>query len=252
MKSRDIKKFRNTYVEYAGVYGKDGLALAVLFDEKDTIKQMGGKWNPAPEGEEGGHWSMGKSQLGDAGLQYLNDHKMIVGPQGELNGEECKAFVEDYNCIQYKVRKPGDDQVYTFSFYADVGLVSFDWPAGGNYGKSLWMDTDNGRAMWDTYMADEYRLITGEAPVEETLQKEKHQTFLLQSCLRQSIMYNVMVTPYKQIHLANMAHVPHPHEINVLGELQDEDLSEFIDEQGGLTGAGQQVLGEMDNNREFI
>ena len=169
MKSREITKFRKTYVEYAGVYGKDGLALAVLFDEKDTIKQMGGKWNPAPEGEEGGHWSMGKSQLGDDGLRYLNEHKMIVGPQGELNGEECKAFVEDYNCIQYKVRKPGDDQVYTFSFYADVGLVSFDWPAGGNYGKSLWMDTEKGRAMWDTYMADEYRLIAGVTPVEETL-----------------------------------------------------------------------------------
>ena len=34
MKSREMTKFRKTYVEYAGVYGKDGLALAVLFDEK--------------------------------------------------------------------------------------------------------------------------------------------------------------------------------------------------------------------------
>ena len=75
-------------------------------------------------------------------------------------------------------------------------------------------------------------------------------------------IYKVMVTPYKQIHLEK-AHVPwnsntkgwsvpHPLEINVLGELQDEDLSEFINEQGGLTGAGQDVLGDMDSKREFI
>jgi hypothetical protein len=61
-----------------------------------------------------------------------------------------------------------------------------------------------------------------------------------------------MVTPYKQIHLANMAHAPHPLEINVLGELQDEDLTEFIDEHGGLTGAGQEFLGDMDSRGEFV
>ncbi len=65
-------------------------------------------------------------------------------------------------------------------------------------------------------------------------------------------IYKVMVTPYKQIHLANMAHVPHPHEINVLGELQLDDLSELINEHGGLTGAGQDVLGDMDNRGEFV
>ena len=168
MKSRDIKKFRKTYVEYTGVVGKDGLALAVLFDEKDEIKRMGGKWNPAPEGEEGGHWSMGKSQLGEAGLQYLNDHQMIVGPQGELNGEECKAYCEGRNSTQYKIRKPGDvDNVFTFSFYADVDLVSFDFPQNGNYEKSVWMTTDKGRSMWDEMMTEEYRLIAGDSPDEE-------------------------------------------------------------------------------------
>ena len=49
-----------------------------------------------------------------------------------------------------------------------------------------------------------------------------------------------------------MAHVPHPHEINVLGELQLDDLSELINEHGGLTGAGQDVLGDMDNRGEFV
>jgi hypothetical protein len=171
MKSRDIKKFRKTYVDYEGICGKDGLALAVLFDEKDEIKKMGGKWNPAPEGEEGGHWSMKKSQLGDEAMKYLNENKMIVGPQGELDGAEAQAFCEDYNCIQYHVRKPGDDQVFTFSFYADVDIVSFDFPdCGWSGGKgSKWMTTADGRKLWETYMADEYRLIEGVTPVEETL-----------------------------------------------------------------------------------
>ncbi|MED5350582.1 MAG: hypothetical protein VYB50_03725 [Candidatus Thermoplasmatota archaeon] len=171
MKSREIKKFRKTYVDYEGICGKDGLALAVLFDEKDEIKRMGGKWNPAPEGEEGGHWSMKKSQLGDEAMQYLNENKMIVGPQGELDDVEAQAFCEDYNCIQYHVRKPGDDQVFTFSFYADVDIVSFDFPAGPRSGGigSKWMTTADGRKLWETYMADEYRLIEGVTPVEETL-----------------------------------------------------------------------------------
>jgi len=75
-------------------------------------------------------------------------------------------------------------------------------------------------------------------------------------------IYKVMVTPYKQIH-SQKAHVPwqsntkgwstpHPLEINVLGELQLDDLSELINEHGGLTGAGQDVLGDMDNRGEFV
>ena len=61
-----------------------------------------------------------------------------------------------------------------------------------------------------------------------------------------------MVTPYKQIHLAGMALVPHPLEINAHDELLDEDLSELINEHGGLTGAGQDLLGDMDSRGEFV
>jgi hypothetical protein len=31
------------------------------------------------------------------------------------------------------------------------------------------LTTENGRGLWETYMADEYRLIAGVTPVEETL-----------------------------------------------------------------------------------
>ena len=65
-------------------------------------------------------------------------------------------------------------------------------------------------------------------------------------------IYKVMVTPYRQIHLANTALVPHPLELTAHEQLVDEDLSELINEHGGLTGAGQELLGDMDNRGEFV
>jgi len=66
-------------------------------------------------------------------------------------------------------------------------------------------------------------------------------------------MYNVMVTPYKQIHLqkATMPTQQHPLEINVQHELH-EDLSHLFNTHGGLTGAAEELLSDMDNNGEFI
>ena len=61
-----------------------------------------------------------------------------------------------------------------------------------------------------------------------------------------------MVTPYRQIHFANMALVPHPLELTTHEQLVDEDLSELINEHGGLTGAGQDLLGDMDSRGEFV
>ena len=46
--------------------------------------------------------------------------------------------------------------------------------------------------------------------------------------------------------------MPHPLEINAHDELLDEDLSELINEHGGLTGAGQDLLGDMDSRGEFV
>jgi hypothetical protein len=65
-------------------------------------------------------------------------------------------------------------------------------------------------------------------------------------------IYRVMVTPYKQIHLAKGALVPHPLELTVEEQLFEEDLLELINEDGGLTGAGQELLGDMDSKGEFV
>ena len=61
-----------------------------------------------------------------------------------------------------------------------------------------------------------------------------------------------MVTPYRQIHLANTAHVPHPLEINVHEELAHEDLSAWIDKNNNLTGPAQEHLSEEDSNGGFV
>jgi hypothetical protein len=65
-------------------------------------------------------------------------------------------------------------------------------------------------------------------------------------------IYRVMVTPYKQIHLAKGALVPHPLELTVEEQVFEEDLLELINEDGGLTGAGQELLGDMDSKGEFV
>ncbi len=62
----------------------------------------------------------------------------------------------------------------------------------------------------------------------------------------------VMVTPYKQNHLGKLALVPHPLELTVQEQLLEEDLSELINEHGDLTGAGQELLGDMDSKGEFV
>ncbi|MED5350583.1 MAG: hypothetical protein VYB50_03730 [Candidatus Thermoplasmatota archaeon] len=49
-----------------------------------------------------------------------------------------------------------------------------------------------------------------------------------------------------------MALVPHPLELTTHEQLVDEDLSELINEHGGLTGAGQDLLGDMDSRGEFV
>ncbi len=57
-----------------------------------------------------------------------------------------------------------------------------------------------------------------------------------------------MVTPYRQIHEANKALMP----LDIQQELAPEDLSIWINPDGGLTGAAQEHLAEQDLNGDFI
>ena len=65
-----------------------------------------------------------------------------------------------------------------------------------------------------------------------------------------------MVAPYRQIHeLAQSLGLPEaamPLTINIENELTQDDLSDWIHPDGGLTGAAQDHLSEEDRNGGFI
>jgi hypothetical protein len=179
MKSREINKFRSNYKPYRGIAGDDGLHLAVLFDEKDDIKSKGGKWNPAPEGEEGGHWSMPNARLDDNDgqgpgtiRQWLDGHAMIVGPQGPLNTELARSHVEALNkdgnveVTTFSLRRPGDELTYTYKIWGDTGLVSFNTPDNdlSAHKPVTWLTLPDARLLWEVHMLDGFRKIEGLQP----------------------------------------------------------------------------------------
>ena len=80
MKTKEIKKFRESYKDYDKQCHFEGYKLAVLFDEKDEVKKWGARWDA-----DAGVWWMpkGKSQVDvHAGIgtvkDWLNDQKMIM------------------------------------------------------------------------------------------------------------------------------------------------------------------------------
>ena len=103
---RDITKFRENYeVQELTDFVQESVRLAVTFDEKDDVKRLRAKWNPADDGK-GGFWSIATKRLndtcpfsddehwGEGGsgtvLDYLNNHKMVHGQFGDLT-EDIRA-----------------------------------------------------------------------------------------------------------------------------------------------------------------
>jgi len=155
MRSREITKFRKEYKDYCGPFGSKGLELAVTYDEKDEVKGMGGKWNPAPEGQTGGHWSMGKSQLGDQAIDYLNEHKMIVGPQGDISATAAKPYLAEDPISNHRIRKAGSEQEQVFDIYEFFVAWQYDET------HTMYISHAKAREMWSLSMTDGYRLILG-------------------------------------------------------------------------------------------
>jgi len=103
---REITKFRENYeVQELDSFIQESVRLAVTFDEKDDVKRLRAKWNPADDGK-GGFWSIATKRLndtcpfsdeefwGEGGsgtvLDYLNNHKMVHGQFGDLT-EDIRA-----------------------------------------------------------------------------------------------------------------------------------------------------------------
>ena len=93
MKTKEILTFRKTYKDYDKQCYFEGLKLAVMFDEKDSVKRYGGNWDA-----DGKFWWMpanhltmevqGGNSLSATVQDWLNDGKMIVGQYGKFNLNE--------------------------------------------------------------------------------------------------------------------------------------------------------------------
>ena len=162
MNKTQINKFRSAYTTYEGPRGKDGYELAVTYDEKDDVKRLGARWNPAPEGQKGGNWYIKKSQLGDEAVEYLNDNKMIVGPQGEISVTEAKKFLDAGVLATHSIRKPEGNKAQQYDIYEYFVAVQYD------ENHTMFLSHEKAREMWNLSMSDGYRPILHGATPEET------------------------------------------------------------------------------------
>tara|TARA_R110000824_G_scaffold98201_1_gene234377 strand:- start:8 stop:529 length:522 start_codon:yes stop_codon:yes gene_type:complete len=167
MKTKEINKFRSTYQPYNKKCCFEGYKLAVLFDEKDEVKRLGGRWNAneqtwwmphdrlqsTPEGQ-GGQYGFGD---GETVHEWLNRHKMIMGPYGDFDytSEAAKQFlliVDDMACEEFQLTK---DKVGSMRCRVYLHLdITHVFESTGNSGK--YMHREDGRIRWEELVKEGY------------------------------------------------------------------------------------------------
>jgi len=158
MKSREIKKFREDYSKYDKDCVFEGYKLAVHFDEKDSVKKLGGRW----DGDEGTWWMPEKNLKNDAHpngslvVDVLNDNEMIIGPYGKYIGP-CKGT----NAVEYKLKHDSSENRVNVHWWEDSDAVQFhpsdqkgEWL--GNAPDAVWYTVENARIHWDELIAKGY------------------------------------------------------------------------------------------------
>ena len=127
MKTKEIHDFRKTYTKYQKECVFDGYKLAVLFDEKDEVKRIGGRWNQ----EEQTWWMPAHKlldQIHDNGLlvrDWLNDNQMIMGQYGKINNSERFNDVDESFYTEYGLHKSNNDPQYKVQFFFTHDVVKF-------------------------------------------------------------------------------------------------------------------------------
>jgi len=153
MKTREITQFRKTYKDYDKQCYFEGLKLAVHFDEKDEVKRYGAKWN-----QEEKVWWMPTDNLSTdvhAGIgtvrDWLNDHKMIVGPYGNFDeNEHTRNLFSDANdhFTEYGIHKSNNEPSFKVQFFYEQDVVKFI-PTGMGELASEYLTLEDGRKRWD-------------------------------------------------------------------------------------------------------
>ena len=151
MKSNEINKFRENYTKYEKECVFEGYRLAVLFDEKDSVKQHGGRWN-----QEEKTWWMpaGKilEQIHDNGTlvrDWLNDNEMIIGQFGKITKAQSERFTDEAgNFTEYGIHKSNNDPQFKVQFFYEQDVVKFI-PTGMGELATEYLTLEDGRKRWD-------------------------------------------------------------------------------------------------------
>lgn len=147
MKTKEIKKFRDSYTKYDKPCVFEGYKLAVLFDEKDDVKKYGGRWDA-----EGSHWWMPAKKLleecsPDQSLvrDWLNDNKMTMGPYGKFDEDHADTMNNMVLKRYLLVNDNPSQNPISVHFYEQTDAVSFEGIKRG----IQWMTCDEARVIWD-------------------------------------------------------------------------------------------------------
>jgi hypothetical protein len=166
MKTKEIHKFRENYTPYTKPCVYDGLKLAVLFDEKDWAKNFSARWD-ANEG----CWWMPKDKLtnhpaGDEDVVYgvLNQHKMIVGPYGDVDEDVAKSWMITATSNRegatdvYHLRKNNNKSV-TFQHWSQIDVLRVE-DHSPNGDDIKFFSPEYGRMYWDALILEGYNRMT--------------------------------------------------------------------------------------------
>jgi len=165
MKTHEIKTFRKTYKQYIKPCVFDGYKLAVLFDEKDSVKQHGARWDGDAE-----HWWMPKNKLTDEVqdsnsalvIDWLNANHMIVGQYCRYGGDNADAgyIIQNGTPKVYSIMK--NNNVIDIAWYPEYDAVKF---SGGEQSSSgAWKTIEKGREFWDSLIQGGYNRMHGTHP----------------------------------------------------------------------------------------
>ena len=161
MKTKEIKKFRDSYSKYEKDCVFEGYRLAVLFDEKDDVKKHGGRWDA---GEQ--TWWMPEKKLlnevypdGTLVRDWLNDGKMIMGQYGKFadTSNNRNLFIGDtaIEHTEYLLRSPINSKPdVKVRFFSKNDVASF-----GGYTATEFYTIADGRTRWDGLIKEGYNRV---------------------------------------------------------------------------------------------
>ena len=160
MKSREIKKFRKDYTKYEKNCVFEGYRLAVLFDEKDDVKQYGGRW----DADEQTWWMPEKkllNEIHDNGTlvrDWLNDNEMIIGQYGEFKGNKLgwDGEAREVYTLAISSHESYTPEEFIVNWFEKLDAVEFNSSVDG---ESEWYTKENARTRWDELVKEGYNRV---------------------------------------------------------------------------------------------